>query len=133
MIIRYFKFQKFLVSNYSFSKFITYFFIILFLITNCNKDPLEKEIYGALSEGDYIKAATFCAGYKGVDYKDKCLEAKNISEDEIISILSQKKDFPFMKLFIQSDKDEKIRELLKKDIYLGVKYRIIWNEISEKK
>ena len=38
-----------------------------------------------------------------------------------------------MKLFIQSDKDEKIRELLKKDIYLGVKYRIIWNEISEKK
>ncbi len=108
------------------------FFSLLFF-SKCNNDPLEKEIYTALKEGDFIKAATICAGYKGESYKAKCLEAKNISEEEIICHLSQKKDFPFMKLFIESEKDEKIRELLKKDIYLGVKYRTIWNEISEKK
>jgi len=115
---------------YSFSILLIFSF---FIIPSCNKDPLEKEIYSALNEGDFIKAATYCANYSGDNYKDKCLEAKNISEEEIISILSKKKDFPFMKIFIQSEKDEKIRELLKKDIYLGVKYRIIWNEISEKK
>lgn len=111
----------------------TFLIIFLLFFSKCNNDPLEKEIYTALKESDFIKAATICAGYKGEAYKAKCLEAKNISEEEIISHLSQKKDFPFMKLFIESEKDEKIRELLKKDIYLGVKYRTIWNEISEKK
>jgi hypothetical protein len=129
MNIRYLKFQ----NSYFFSIYSILLIFSISFISSCNKDPLEKEIYTALNEGDYIKAATFCASYKGDSYKDKCLEAKNISEEEITSILSQKKDFPFMKLFIQSEKDEKIRELLKKDIYLGVKYRIIWNEISEKK
>ena len=107
--------------------------LFLICISFCSTDPLEKEINEALKNEDYLKAATVCAEYKGSRFKDQCLEAKSISEDEILNFISQKKEFPFMKLMLNSEKDLKIRELLKKDIYLGVKYRIIWNEISEKK
>jgi hypothetical protein len=108
------------------------YFILLLLILSCGGDPLEKEIHAALKEKDFIKAATICAEYRGEKFQSQCSEAKTISEEEISQILHSKQDSPFMKIVIEPVKDQKIRELLKKDIYLGIKYRTIWNEISER-
>ncbi len=108
-----------------------YFFLFLFFVS-CGSDPLEKEIHSALKENDFFKAAALCAEYRGESFQSKCIEAKTISEEEISQILYSKQDSPFMKIVIDPVKDQKIRELLKKDIYLGIKYRTLWNEISEK-
>lgn len=107
-------------------------FGFVFAISGCSKDPLEDEIYKALKEDDHLKVATVCASYRGERYQKECIESRNRSEEEILKILGEKKEFPFMKLIIPPDKDNKIREFLKKDIYMGIKYRIIWNEVAEK-
>lgn len=106
---------------------------ILFFYLGCSKDPLEQEINRALRDEDYLLAATYCAEYHGEKYKKECIESRNRGEEEILKFLGEKKEFPFMKLMIPPEKDEKIREFLKKDIYMGIKYRTIWNEFSEKK
>jgi hypothetical protein len=108
-------------------------YLVLFLLISCGSDPLEKEINTALQEKDFLKTAALCAGYKGERFKESCLEAKTIAEEEIVDIIRNKQDSPFMKIIINPEKDQKIRELLKKDIYLGIKYRTIWNEVSEKR
>ena len=108
-------------------------YLVLFLLISCGSDPLEKEINTALQEKDFLKTAALCAGYKGERFKESCLEAKTNAEEEIVDIIRNKQDSPFMKIIINPEKDQKIRELLKKDIYLGIKYRTIWNEVSEKR
>jgi hypothetical protein len=108
-------------------------YFVLFILISCGSDPLEKEINAALKEKDFLSAAALCAGYKGERFKDSCLEAKTIAEVEIVDIIRNKQDSPFMKIIVNPEKDQKIRELLKKDIYLGIKYRTIWNEVSEKR
>jgi hypothetical protein len=108
-------------------------YLVLLLLITCGSDPLEKEINTALKEKDFLKSATLCAGYKGERFKESCLEAKTIAEEEIVDIIRNKQDSPFMKIIVNPEKDQKIRELLKKDIYLGIKYRTIWNEVSEKR
>jgi hypothetical protein len=108
-------------------------YFVLFILISCGSDPLEKEINNALKEKDFLNAAALCAGYKGERFKDSCLEAKTIAEVEIVDIIRNKQDSPFMKIIVNPEKDQKIRELLKKDIYLGIKYRTIWNEVSEKR
>jgi hypothetical protein len=108
-------------------------FLVLFYLIACGSDPLEKEINSALKEKDFLNASALCAGYKGDRFKESCLEAKTIAEGEIVDIIRNKQDSPFMKIIVNPEKDQKIRELLKKDIYLGVKYRTIWNEVSEKR
>lgn len=111
---------------------IRFYLLLSLLYLSCGSDPLEKEIHSALKADDFLKAATLCADYKGEKFQSKCLEAKSISEEEISQILHSKQDSPFMKIVVDPIKDQKIRELLKKDIYLGIKYRTLWNEISEK-
>lgn len=108
-------------------------YFVLFILISCGSEPLEKEINAALKENDFLNAAALCAGYKGERFKDSCMEAKIIAEGEIVDIIRNKQDSPFMKIIVNPEKDQKIRELLKKDIYLGIKYRTIWNEVSEKR
>jgi len=108
-------------------------YFVLFILISCGSDPLEKEINTALREKDFLNAAALCTGYKGEKFKESCLEAKTIAEVEIVDIIRNKQDSPFMKIIVNPEKDQKIRELIKKDIYLGIKYRTIWNEVSEKR
>jgi hypothetical protein len=75
--------------------------------------------------------AILCADYKEKKYEKECLEGRRKSEEEIDRILSKQKDLPFFKLKIDLETYTKIDSLLKKDIYLGIKYRSIWRETIE--
>ncbi|MDX1958409.1 MAG: hypothetical protein SFU98_07535 [Leptospiraceae bacterium] len=107
-----------------------YFLIILFLVS-CKKNSIEREILSAYKDEDFLTVAKLCSGYVSDKVEKECSVGLGKSEEEIQKIISQKQDLPFFKLMINSEKQRKIEELLKKNIYLGVKYRSIWRETSE--
>ncbi len=108
-------------------------FYLIFLFSYCSKNPAEKEIKKAISSGDFLTAARFCAEYKETNLEKECAEQKEKSVDEINRILSEKQNLPFTKLIVDRELSRKVRELLKKDIKLGIQYRQIWEETVEKR
>jgi hypothetical protein len=113
-------------------RFIFLLFAIL-VLGNCKNDPKEVEIGRALRTKDLWKVSILCADYKGKKYHNECLEYTQKAEKEINHYISQKKDLPFFKMVIEKEVDANIRSLLEKNIHLGIKYRTIWEEISEKR
>ncbi len=112
---------------------INYFgFCLFFLFFHCNQNKLEREIYKSLKRKDFLSAAVFCSEYQGKKYLEDCKKALEIAESEVEQILAQRKEIPFFKLIIEQEKKAKIQELLKKNVYLGIKYRKLWNEIVER-
>lgn len=105
---------------------------LVFSLVDCKKDPQEIEIGRAIRKKDVWKIAILCADYKGKKYIEDCQEYTEKAESEINSYISQKKDLPFFKLMIEKKLDADVRTLLERNIHLGIKYRIIWEEISEK-
>lgn len=107
-------------------------FLSLYLLMNCSRNKLEREIEKSLKNQDFLGAAVLCSEYNEKKYKEDCKKAIQIAEQEVDRILSEKRELPFFKLIIEDEKKKKIQELLKKNIHLGIKYRKLWNEIVEK-
>jgi hypothetical protein len=111
-----------------------YFFLILLLLilNTCKKDPLEKEILKFSKQGDFLKVAALCSEYKGEKFKKECEKSFRETEKEIDRILASYSELPFFKMMLDKEKKEKIQEVLKKNVYMGIKYRKIWNETVER-
>lgn len=108
------------------------FLILILILLSCSQNKLEKEIGKFIRKKDFLSAAILCSDYKGEKHKEDCSKAIGIAEKEVDEILAQKRELPFFKLIIEEEKKSKIQELLKKNIYLGIKYRKLWNEIVER-
>jgi Mg/Co/Ni transporter MgtE len=92
----------------------------------------EKQIGKLLKEKDLLGASVLCSEYKGKKYAEDCKRAIETAEQEVNQILSQKRELPFFKLMVDEEKKQKIQDLLKKNVYLGIKYRKLWNEIVDR-
>lgn len=106
--------------------------IVLLVLVACNRDPIEREIAKMSRKGDFWRVSILCADYKGEKYQSECEKSIAKAETEINAILSTHKELPFFKLMIDEEKKQKIQEVLKKNVYMGIKYRKIWNEIVER-
>lgn len=111
--------------------FIFYICIFLLLAISCKRNSYEVRIRKAIKANDYFQIATLCSEYKFKEYKTECENSLIKSEDAIQEILSKKQELPFMKIILEQEKSQKIQELLKANIELGIKYRSIWNETAE--
>lgn len=108
-----------------------YLVILLFFVFQCKRNPYETRMKEAIAANDHLAIAAICSEYTFEEYKKECESSLLKSENDIQEIIFQKQELPFMKLILEPQKSQKIQQLLRANVELGIKYRSIWNETAE--
>lgn len=84
-----------------------------------------------LRQGNYIDLGIYCAKHYKKEIEPECNEARIKSAEEINQYLLKKQDIPFGRVVVETEKYNKIKNLLMLDVALGIKYRALWDEFTD--